>query len=335
MDSNRLNPQPINLSTLGNSKNIPQKSTLRRRCRSECLQMAPINTTGQSKNDIKQYPINDNNLRTTTLTNDVRRKIAQQPNFRNMLMKYSSSTILRNQDSAKNIYSSTNNCKQNNLSTSSANGTAARLKNTTKENISKSTSMLNGGNNVLTENDQQPIIIDNNHFRRELSSSSTTRLHNKRMVNSTQYFFEQSNNLNRIASDCSNDFSDVKKFVQKPQLDWKSTTSINDTNHKRRVRARSESESQELNQMTIGNNNKCSPQKNYKFRGYDVSFKVFFLFFCILFEWLVKIIFLKAYFCAKSQLYRPSASCYLYSYSLIKIRFLIIEIESVGFFFFL
>lgn len=278
MDSNRLYPQPINLSTLGNSKNIPQKLTLRRRCRSECLQMAPINggQSSSSSNDTKLYIVNDNNL---TSTNDVRRKIAHQPNFRNTLMKYSSSTILRNQDSAKNIFSTTNNRKQN-VSTStsavSVSAATARLKNTTKENISKSTSMLNG-NNALTVNDsnhltnhhQSPIIIDNNNYRRELCNA--TRSPNKRMINnSTQ------NNLNRISSD-NNSYSDANKSMEIPQLNWKSSTSLNDINHKRRVRARSESESQDIYQITSSGNNKCSPQKNYKFRGYDVSFSNFFL----------------------------------------------------------
>lgn len=297
MDNNRLYPQPINLSkhNLGNSKNIPQNLTLRRRCRSECLQMTPIFGSGQSTNDTKQNLDNDNT--TTPTPNDFRRKIANQPNFRNMLTKYSSSTILRNQDSAKNIFSSMNYRKQQNLSSSSSSVNAvSRLKNTTKENFSKSTSMLNGNFNGLIDvnngiiynlqqqeqQQQSPIIIDNNNHRR-----GGERLYNGRLVRSTQDFFETKhspalplppNNVNRISSSANTSFVNAANNKSTAlQLNWKLTTpTVNDTNHKRRVRARSESESNELYQATC-DNNKCSPQKNNKCRGYDVSFLSFFL----------------------------------------------------------
>lgn len=277
MDSNRLYPQSISLSNQqsANGKHNPQKLTLRRRCRSECLQMAPV-----IGHQTEPKPIVVDN------TDDVRRKIAHQPVFRNMLMKYSSSTILRNQDSAKNIFTFMDNRKTNHLSSSTAAVpvNSVRLKNTTKENISKSATVLVGGGGGSGErnNDahnhfvpQQPIIGGPGR------DVCTNRLYNGRMVRSSQDFFEKNHNQpRRVTTTGANGYVDGSP--QKVQMGlgsiaaattvyWKSSpTSVDSSSQRRRVRARSESESQELYQTT--GNNKCSSHKNHKCRGYDVSY---------------------------------------------------------------
>lgn len=194
--------------------NRQQKLTLRRRCRSETLpQMGHVTIVG--------LPIDLDD------PNDLRRKSSHhQPVFRNRIHSkhHSPSIVLRNQESAKNIFTFRENRR---------NTAAVQLKTNTKENISYNDD--NDGNKDFC--------------LREFE------LYKDRAVKTNV------------------DFLNINKHQRIEKDDWESFAtddSYTDT-HKRRARARSESEPHEIYLS------KTSPIKSDLIDRNNVSFKNYFV----------------------------------------------------------
>lgn len=200
--------------------NRQQKLTLRRRCRSETLpQMGPVTIVGT--------PIDLDD------PNELRRKSSHHQNvFRNRIHSkhHSPSIVLRNQESAKNIFS----LRENRRTTA-----AVQLKTNTKENISVAYNDVDGNKDFCL---------------REFESYKDR------------------------AAKANVDFLNINKH-QRMKDDWESFAADDcymDT-HKRRARARSESEPHEIYLS------KTSPIKSDSIDRSNVSFCFnFFLFpFCV------------------------------------------------------
>lgn len=212
--SNRLCPtQQQQHSPNARQRVHPQKLVLRRRCRSECLPMSPIIGIA-----IEPKQFDDlNELRhkqhqpAATVTSPLLMPIQQQqPNFR----KYATSaSVLRNQDSAKNIFS--------HIDQRQHRGSAGLLKNSTKENISSATP------SIFQTDDGKDICMRDFELYKEKAIRSNLDFMNKFSC------IEKDN--------CVQYENDNGAMVSNGHV-------IRDT--KRRVRARSESEPHEMYQSS-------------------------------------------------------------------------------------
>lgn len=239
--SNRLLQQSMLSTHSPPGRTQPQKVVLRRRCRSECLQMSPIigiPTQPKQFDDLKEF---------------VRRKAAhpaeqdqqqqplpQQQNFlsqtppvfRSTFKKFPPSPVLRNQESANNIFSFVDTRK---------NVPAALLKQ--KENISSAPSLIH-----TTTTTDSPNFLNGDVSMRKFEQ------YREQAARTNHHFI---NKYQCIEKD--NPFE-----IDVASVDPKSSM-LNRFAKARRVRARSESEPHEIYQS------KESLHKTDKSRLYEVN----------------------------------------------------------------
>lgn len=240
--TNRLLPQSM-LSTTTHSpttRHVPQKLTLRRRCRSECLQMTPI--VGLPTEPKHFDDLNELRRKAPQHHQQQHNHHQQQPVFRNMLFNCSPTSAIRNQqDRAKNIFSFVDN-RSRNGGCGGGGGNNLQLKNNTKENISSAPSILTHSTAVAANG----IICSGSSTVDKDLCMRDFELYREKAIRSNREFINKYQCIDKASYDNCGTINDRKT-----------------DNNKRRVRARSESEPHELYQTKQHSPNKFDRNKGY------------------------------------------------------------------------